>query len=53
MPRPHGHCKFQHEWLVEMFLKSAVSPGNVLEFYFQRVVCTLVASVHVGPLFVS
>ena len=38
MLQPCGHCKINDEWLVEMFLKSGVSPGGggggCLQYYF-------------------
>ena len=33
MPLPRGHGKFQDECLVEMFLKSFVSPNKILEYF--------------------
>ena len=57
VPRPRSHYKFQDEELVEMFLeklKSAASPKQILEFFFQRFVWTLIGeSFHGAPLFGS
>ena len=49
-PLPYaGHCEFQDEWLVEMFLKSSVFPQKLLLvswniFSFQLYAWTLTAT---------
>ena len=54
MPQPHGHCKFWDELLVEMFLKSSVSPKkmflNVPEFYFKLFVVILSVIWHISRI---